>query len=78
MAILLNLVKSKCFFVIFSQNIIVNMILCSMYNYVTMSRFIVIGCHRKTAACHVTDPLNVLLYLMFYYCAKLHLLLPCH
>ena len=23
-------------------------------------------------------PVNVLLYLMFYYCAKLHLLLPCH
>ena len=23
-------------------------------------------------------PVNVLLYLMFYYCAKLHILLPCH
>ena len=34
----------------------VNMILCSMYNYVTMYRFTVTGCRRKTAACHVTDP----------------------
>ena len=33
----------------------VNMILCSMYNYVTMYRFTVTGCHRKTAACHVID-----------------------
>ena len=35
---------------------------------------------RKCLLCSMPcdRPVNVLLYLMFYYCAKLHLLLPCH
>ena len=38
------------------KSFMVNMILC-IYNYcVTMYCSTITGCHRKTAACHVTNP----------------------
>ena len=54
-----NVTLPKLHFVIvifFSQIIMVNIILC-IYNYcVTMYCSTITGCHRKTAACHVTNP----------------------
>ena len=35
-------------------------------------------CHMEDGSMPCDRPVNVLLYLLFYYCAKLHLLLLCH